>query len=717
MSAEQKNYYLWLDESGDFEEDPHRKKTPPSLVGGVCCEESVFHRSDPRDILAQVAANPDFQAAFGGVPPVVSHCAELPPAVKVPARLQVIEWCVSQGMEFVFFQNRVKLSIGNSTRAYLNFLAEGLAQFMAHLSACGSAKLNVIIGRRVDTAALDRDGDKKVISQEEYLELVEERVAVAKARYLFDGMNQVTYEIRFASDKKNNYLVLSDYACSCKYTLGYTGGPTWQDYEEKTADGRTRRTVLNEIFETRGKVFGLLGDRLQHDVRRNLSNRDWGGALFLALSRGAPKRSLEDELCQVFLDFDAQDQRTQMTMFFQLVSHLLHARDGRGRTQNGSEEAVELLEAYLALLERLPIQVESLRSFCRVNAWLYLGTAYTHCGKTQQACELLEKCEAALPELLRQPENWNLYYILRNRQAVIWQDCYRNDKALEVLNEAVSAAELQQESQKQLFCLLNYPVEELPSEQQAKLLGSRALTYQYMLPAHPELAEKAQDAAWSAIKAFHFPKDKRRHYMTLAEINLRCGQLDEALQHFCVGLDCDRDGILEALDKCENPFDWYHAIRLADGLCQGSAQGRALAQKLFNLVQGRFSTVFKETYPAHSAFRRAGILCQKLGKGPEFARKCFQKCESLCFQHGEDTLYAIGLASLADRITVGLQNGDQRVETLEKQFHKRCTEAEAKTQLPELRRFYHKLTCESGASLDKKQKEKFYQSVSERVGQ
>lgn len=718
MSGEQKNYYLWLDESGDFEEDPGRKKAPPSLVGGVCCDEAVFRRIKPREILTQVANNPAFQTAFGGMPPVVSHCAELPPAVRVPARLQVVEWCAGQEMKFIFFRNRSKIRIIDTTLTYLNFLAEGLAQFMAHLSYRGSTKLHVIIGRRVDVAALERNpgADKQVIAPKEYLDRIEERIAIAKARYLFDGMNQVTCDIRFDSDKKNDYLVLSDYACSCKYTLDYTGGPTRKDYEAAAPDGRTRRAVLEEIFERHGREFGLLEDRLRHDMRRSLSNRDWGGALFLALSRGEPERGLEEELRTAFENFDAQDQRTQMTMFFNLVSHLLHARDGRGKVRDGSEEAIRLLEAYLPVLERLPMQLESLKSFCRMNAWLYLCTAYTHCGKTGRAGELLERCEAALPELLRQPENWNLYYVLRNRQAVVWQDCYRYDKVLELLDEALSAAELQQESQKQLFGLLNFPVENVPSEQQAKLLGSLALTYQYMLPANPELAGQARETTRKAIEAFRFPKDKQRHYMTLAEIELRCGRLEEACQQFCAGLGCDADGLLKALEQCTSSFDWYHAIRLADGLSQGSVQQRMLARKIADLICGQFHAVFNKSYPAHSAARRAGMLFRKLGIYPQFAQECFQKCESLCFRPGQDTLWAIGLASLADRVVAALRGKSQRTDMLEKRFLKYCAEAEAMTQVLELKKFYHELVCQGSACQDKEQATKFYQSVSDRVG-
>lgn len=716
MGKKVKRYCLYLDESGNFLEDPGDKEAPPSLVGGVFGEASVFSKEKARAFLAQLANDPELQAMSPGCPLAVNHCEELPDGLKVPVRLRVIRWCVHQGMEFVFFQSDVKVQIVDSTRTYLNFLAEGLIDLLAHLSYRGDAKLTVCIGRRVDTAAYEQNPrmGKQSIREEEYRNLIQARIAIARARRLFDETNQISCEITFDRDKDNDFLVLSDYVCSCRYTLGYTGGPTWKDYEQPADDGRSRRTVLEEIFQDRGRRFGLSEGRLQKDVRRSLSNRDWGDALFLALSQGEPDQDMEAELQESFQSYDDHGQRTQMDLFFHLVSHLLHARDSTSKELDSNEVASCLLEAYLRFLDRLPMGMESLRSFCRVNARMYLGTAYNHRGLSGLVKEQLDRCEEALPELLGQQENMDLYYILRNRQAILWQDCFCYDKALKVLDDTISVAQLQQESHRSLIGLLVSDARHQPSVQQAKLLGSWALTYQYMLPTHPELAQEAQDAARQVIQAMQLPQDKQRHYMTLAEIEVICGQLDDACQHFCAGLDCDPDNILEALGQCKKDFDWYHAIRLADGLSWGNKpEHRALAEKLFALIHRRFGTVFGQSYPAHSAARRMALLCLKQGKaGARLAQEYFQKCEVLCFKPGQDTFYVIGLASMAEHILADLRNG-KRVDQLERQFHERCTRAEKWAQIPELQALFHELAHGSESSADKK---KFYQSVSNRVG-
>lgn len=708
MADKLKHYCLYLDESGKFEEDQDDREAPPSLIGGVFGEESAFSRKKARELLDRMAEDPEFKAAAGRAPLAVSHCVELPEEIKVPARLQVIRWCAEQKMEFVFFRSSVKVQIIDSTQTYLNLLAEGLAQLMAWLSYRGSAKLTVCIGRRVDVAAYEKDPHmgKRSIPEDEYRNIIEARIAITKARYLFDAASRISHEIIFASDKENEFLVLSDYVCSCRYTMDYTEGPTWRDYERPTEDGRSRRAVLDELFETRGRTFGFLGDRLQEDVRRDLSRRHWGSALYLALSQGQPCRDMEEELREAFQPsrLNDQNQRTQMNVFFNLVSGLLS-------TPGCSGDAARLLEAYLPVLDRLPAGLDSLRSFCRINARLYLSAAYTHLGQAGMARRQLDLCEEALPELLQQPENLELYYILRNRQAVVWQDCFRYDKALELLKEALAVAALQQESQENLFDLLGYSARCQPSVQQAKLQGSLALTCQYMLPSHPEIAGEAREAAGRAAQAMRLPRDRQRHHMTLAEVELCCGQPDEAYRQFCAGLGCSPGDMMEALGRCENPFDWYHAVRLANGLCRGSKEQRALAQALFELLHSRFETVFTQAYPVHSAARRMAALCLKLGRA-KLAQEYFQKCESLCFQSGQDTLYAIGLASLAERILADLRNG-KRVDALTRQFREHCAKAEKRAQISELQEFFGRLARESEACADPK---RFYQSVSDQVG-
>lgn len=710
MANHPKHYCLYLDESGDFEEDP---TAPPSLIGGVFGEASKFSRKKARELLKDMMEDPRLKAA-GGESLNVYHCAELPAECRVPARLHVINWCAEQGFDFVFFRSNDAIRFRDSTETYLNFLAEGVAQLMAELSYRGSAKLTVCIGRRVDVAARNRDPEagEQTISEDECRRTIESRITITRAKHLFDTNNQISHEILFDSDKKNEFLVLSDYVCSCRYTLDYTKGSMYEEYRGRAVSGRSMRQELEELFQARGRQFGFLADRLHEDVRRNLSCGHWGSALYLALLRGEPDRKMAEELCIAFQPprCNSKKQATQMKVFFTLVSDLLS-------THGTSQDAAVLLHAYLSFLDTLPIEQSSLRSYCEVNARLYLSTAYGHMAETDKANNELDQCENVLPELLRQPENLELYYILRNRQAVTLQDCFQYDKAIQLLEEALGVAELQQKNQEALIELVAEHENCRPTDQQAKMQGTLASTYQYILPSHPEMAEDAVEAARKAIDAMENPTDKQRHYMTLAEIDLQRDELDEAYQHFCKGLDCSSEDMLKALGDCDNPYNWYHAIRLADSLCRDGPKQTELAQKLFRLLDTRYDSVFTDQYPAHSAARRMGSLCLKLREGKS-ANKYFDKCKELCFRDGRPTLYAIGLAALAEQILEDTRRGKGAATQLRKrqqEFCKRCEKAEATAQIPELREFFHRLAEES-RTCKKNDLKSFYLWVCDQIG-
>ena len=687
--TEGKTYWLWLDESGTFEENPGETRDGPSLVGGVWCEDAVRRTVRPASIPAERVGNdPRFRDAFPGTAqPEVYHSTELPKSIRTAARAAVVQGCAEQGLEFVFFQNRSKIRIQDSTVTYLNFLAEGLAQFMAHLSAQGPAHLEVVIGRRVDVAAYERERQsgqparKRDITKEEYLSRIDERIALARARYLFDGTNRVTYHVGFDKDKVNPFLILSDYVCSCKFTLDSSDIRTQRSFDAPQAGGLTCREQVVQIFQAHSMTFGLAEDRLLRDVRGCLSGRNWGGALYLALAGGVPAGSMHRELSESFETLNAQGQRAQMDVFFQLAGHL-------SQVEAAHRQTAALLEAYLDYLNRLAFRFEEDRTYCVVNAKLYLSAALSHMGCAAQGQDLLKQCEGELPALLRRPENWQLYYILRNREAVDLQDCFDYEGALELLDEALCVVELEREGLHQLYEALSMPTEDVPLAQQARLLGNRALTLQYLLPSAPQRAEEACEAARKAIAAFSYPEDQHRHWMALMTAELYQNDLEAALQAFLAGMGCTQDTLVKILEASGSVFDWYSAIQLAGGMLDGSHAQQKLGQELFDLIRTRFDRVFQKTYPAHSAARRMAQLARKAERGTKTVQRYDSICEKLCFQEENRTgpLWAIGLACLADRVV----SAGNTAPELEARFWRRFDEA-WDSELPQaLRRFYQR---------------------------
>lgn len=664
MGAEAvQEYFLWLDESGDFEES-RKGNGIPSLVGGVACGRAVLDNAAaaPGALLSRILGNHDFHEAIRNDPSCrddARHSTELPKAIRTAARVVMLRECANAGFQFVIFQSHRKISIGDATTNYLNFLAEGIAQYIAHLSACtsGAVRLAVVIGRRVDTVQM-AGGRLSMIGEDRCTEIIRERVELAKARCLFDGASRISYTVAFDSDKRNDYLVLSDYICSCRFTLGSRDPYIQREFGLPAADGLTRRALAEHIFRTQGVVFGLYEDRIRMELRHHLNSGNYGSALYLSMAQAEPDSISRRELLSRFQALSAGAQKVHLGIFFELVRSLIHLRSFR--------ESAGLLEHFLAQLPELPLKREDITAFCAFNARLYLATVYNHLGRTDMAAGAMSQCEDLLPQILTRPENVDLYYILRNRQAVICQDDFCYQQALALLDEAIDIAKMQERNRQELFDMIDLPSAGSVPEECAKLLGTRAETYQYLLLRQPELYPRAVEAAQAAADAFPFPDERRRQELTRAQIEAQSGHAHEAFRHLCLALSCPEDGLIGTVSRLQDDYTWYHVIRICRYTAASQPHQR-LAEALFDLFRQKYDSVFSERYPAHAAARHAAAFCAGSRRFSKDRDRFYRQCRELCFrpENPGGVLWAIGLACDAEQTARCLKDGpSSRLEGL-----------------------------------------------------
>lgn len=636
-------YYLWLDESGDFKE---RHSAPSSLVGGVACDRAVRDRVAPGKLIGRILNNRRFHDAIAADPDCradARHSTELPRSIRTAARVTMMQACAEAGFEFVIFQNRRRVSVGDTTTNYLNFLAEGIAQYIAHLCASVQKQvhLNVVIGRRVDTALLEQ-GKKTVIPEERYAALIRERVELAKARCLFDVGRQVGYDISFASDKRNDYLVLSDYVCSCRLSLDRKDEPTRTAFAETLPDGRSMREAAEQAFRKQGVHFELYEDQVRMTMRQHLNSHNYGSALFLYMGQAAPDEMARRELLSRFSALDAETQRVQLSIFFDLVRGFSQMRSLYGAL-------LELLRAFLERLPELSFRQQDLAALCRFNAYLYLATIHNHLGHTQQALVHAQACEQLLPQILQRPENLDLYFILRNRQAVILQDDLRFEDALMFLEDVVAVTELQRDYCRELLALIQHPGEPDVTAEGAKLLGTCAQTYQYALPCRPELYAQAVATAEKAAAAFTTPEDKARQQLTWAEIEAETGHAPAAVEHLCAAFGCGPEALAGTLSASEDVYTWYHIMRIARYL-DAHAACAPLAAQLYALFKPH-AMAFGDGFPAHAAARHAATYCAGHRELSADRDRFYKRCRELCLDNKDSAgpFKMIGLAATAEQ--------------------------------------------------------------------
>lgn len=740
--AEKIVLHLWLDESGMFAseqeeaEDTSNGKQWVSLVGGVYCLEKQIPEIKPKEIIAKVRDCPDFQKYFQAYrateqkEPNYRHSTELPDDVKVPARYLVIQECVKRGMNFVFFRPPKKYSIVNSTLTYLNYLAEGLTQFINDLSINGRVVLNVTIGRRKDTAlaAQIQAANKKIskkdslklagdITKERYEELLKERIALARIRHLQCTDTSVEYHVSYDFDKSNDFLVLSDYVCACRYGLD-----TSMSYRTKTPDGKTYQEKISEILNPHKREYGLWDDLIKIEARHNLHRSNWGGALFQLLAEmkkipGDMRQLMEEN----FQQLNSGEKRTQMHVFFQLADTLSQQPLAYAASE-------KLMTSFLAESAKLPDMSEGLQRYCRVNALLYRSAVRNHMGKIQEAYQDLKDCEQDLALLLRKSEDRDLFFVHKNRMAILEQDFFDYGEAERILLVAKEAAEIEQSCNRDICELLNLGEPIGLSGQHAKVLGSLTLNCLYWMQSNPAVAEKGKQYAAQAAEAFREVDGGKRHEMNLAVIQSQMGERQEAIAAFARALGCAPEKIADAMKavKPDNVYVWYNAVRFTDGLWNGNDEERALAQELYKLLAAYVSQYQYDDYPAHSFNRRLGTLALRKANDPQLAKKLFTRCEELCFGKKvtpDSSFWGIGMAALADQIVCcleKLQNGGKKVQEVldsaEKKFRGYYTRAVKPQVLPQMLAFYNSIGTPPVASASRQEKLDYYRCFSDRVG-
>lgn len=198
-----KNFELWLDESGDFENQHELEGTTrkPSLIGGFLVEEEVADKID-----------------FGGlIDSNRNHAMELEEDDKKNYVLPVLQKMKSEyNAAQVFFENQEYHDEATSRQLYLSMMAEGILQLLQRLNArYESVGLRVTIAQRQDVTA---EAGNQRIRENEYKKALEYCIKrkQRERRAMLHPDCEVSFEICRASDSMR--LQLADFACNTRLT-------------------------------------------------------------------------------------------------------------------------------------------------------------------------------------------------------------------------------------------------------------------------------------------------------------------------------------------------------------------------------------------------------------------------------------------------------------------------------------------------------------------
>ena len=212
-----KNYVLWLDESGKFENEQLAKKNKrkPSMIGGFLLEKKSAKTID-FDALILAEKN---------------HAMDLDYLDKRDYVLPVLERMRDEysGRQ-VFFENAEYAEEDSNRQLYLRIMAEGLVQLMQTLNAeHESVTLEVLIARRQDmTAHMSR----RRIQEPEYVQVLEKCIESKKKERRIRLHKSSRLKIDVQPAHENPCLQLADFACNTRLTRD---SMAFQDVKERVA--------------------------------------------------------------------------------------------------------------------------------------------------------------------------------------------------------------------------------------------------------------------------------------------------------------------------------------------------------------------------------------------------------------------------------------------------------------------------------------------------
>ncbi|TWS95560.1 hypothetical protein [Streptococcus sp. sy018] len=396
-----KQFELWLDESGKFDETSNSKELY-SFVGGVLVDKEQIKHIDFSLLLNNSQYN---------------HAMTLSPKQKKQYVFpKLIELKKQTNARYVYFENIEYLGTGDNRELYLQVMAEGLLQLVQLLEAkYGNVHLNITIASRV----AQKDGQDFVhIKEEEYSQTFREVLKQRKERneIAITHGSQVHFHLERATQSQK--LIIADFASN-----------TRRIYKRQIFRDANSRCLFDEIFSD---VLTFSMSELSSDVKIRilLAQNDISEALMeVFLSPTLSKK--QDYLQLVVSRMEHLSYRILKSQLKQLSSEILSfiAR------QDDYQKNIQILEEFEYQLIPFLKTKEFPCEVLEFEVLLQLSDIYLRSGQLLPARQILEKALKLLKEVGSTLENLFILYRVMEKISVLYIDSFQFHQAASLMEE------------------------------------------------------------------------------------------------------------------------------------------------------------------------------------------------------------------------------------------------------------------------------------------
>ena len=653
-----KNFEIWIDESGRFEEDALnvKKGHEPSLVGGAIVEKGTIGDNYLRTTFPKEVHCKDIKAD------------EQIEYVKLVEGLPTLRNFIISNKQLIHFEDEKEKDFNYS---YFILLAEGIIQAIKRLKAeYGAIHVDIIIATRVL--------NYQKITYKEFIEKqLEKDKAYLKQHLLLAGyrdgdITDEEWTITAEKAKDNPRLQVADIICN-SYLTRNTKLKNYKEY-------------MTEIFENPDKtlLFSLETERSVGIFYDMMSKGELGAAIF-GISQCKNEKNIQNAMISLRKRLQIYPTELLSMHLDYIISQLqVLINDRQGKyTYSEMLNMIENIQKYF-VEEMKSINsdmVKELKYEFSFDLEFLALTIYTHIGDLNKEREKIKICDNMLSNLLPTWKHTEKILKYQNRKLVHKMNTFEFEEAFK---------EFEQNRDKfseiaEFMSLINE--KEIKYAEYGKYLGTGVQLLQFQLRNQKELYEKATKLSDEAIEAFGDLPSKCRQYQYRVLIETDAKQFDKALEFLKKSLGKEETiSNEEMIDEIGNQsFLIMHLLRLVS---EGLMQEWELAESYFQLIQKkgivneRIENCKQEHPDEIIAWKYATCWSTRGKNNSKATMKYYEKAIEASFQNKEYTIWLIGYAVLLEKYAFALRMEEKDCSMVKKDVIKYGNKIQ-KSEMPE----------------------------------
>lgn len=524
------NYDLYIDESGDFEDQSsHNRKngTAPSLVGGLLCPSPAINQKFLDSIPEHIHATESYlkEEYF-----------------TLLRNMKII------GGKFVIFENTERIQVVNGDITYLNIISEGIVKLLQQLAVNhpdDKINLNILVARRVNVEMKQATQGAiiDILPEKEYIRRLEEKLIIAMGRNQVSG---VSHTICLASARKEKRLMLADLICNTYFTQK-------KQYRDtlKSKFTKEEQAEIAELFLD-AYIFPVFDNATVGYINRLFIEGRYEEMLFqiCALSKLSGVTRLKNKLVERISKLSYNEQKSIFSSISLQIRQFNSKRLFEAGIQFAENYKAYILKPLYELSGGKYTNLGQELSFWTFDTNFYVLTMYDHLGNVSKCNEYLELCKADIGSICSSWEHIDYYFQYKIRELNCLLGQFRFEEVVEKATQLISVLQ----DAKDVFNMIGTYEDteiETSSELLGKVNGVKLEALINLIHQKPELFEEALNTSEAAMDEFVKPQDLQRQWQYRSMLMVEAGKPEEAISCLLKSVDLNPESDL-AFEKFLN---------------------------------------------------------------------------------------------------------------------------------------------------------------------